>query len=194
MKLPPNVYMGEGIGIARNSKGHIFVNTCAQQTKTFEFDEKGNYVRDREGALRACVLSRRARRCPGQHLGDRRGRQLHHQVQPGRPRDHGAGPAGRVAHGRHGRPSDGAGSGSALHLQSPHRRRIRRGRQHLRGRRLRQFTHRQVRQERPLHQTSRQSRIGPASSPCCMPSPWMPRAMSTAAAAATSASWCSTTT
>jgi sugar lactone lactonase YvrE len=46
MKLPPNVYMGEGIGIARNSKGHIFVNTCAQQTKTFEFDEKGNYVRE----------------------------------------------------------------------------------------------------------------------------------------------------
>jgi sugar lactone lactonase YvrE len=46
MKLPPNVYMGEGIGIARNSKGHIFVNTCAQQTKTFEFDQNGNYVRE----------------------------------------------------------------------------------------------------------------------------------------------------
>src|SRR4051812_1835907 len=29
MKLPPNIYMGEGIGIATNSKGHIFVNTCA---------------------------------------------------------------------------------------------------------------------------------------------------------------------
>src|SRR5262245_44624900 len=24
MKLPPNVYMGEGIGVATNSKGHIF--------------------------------------------------------------------------------------------------------------------------------------------------------------------------
>ena len=46
MKLPPNVYLGEGIGIARNSKGHIFVNTCAQQTKTFEFDQNGNYVRE----------------------------------------------------------------------------------------------------------------------------------------------------
>src|SRR5688572_24473916 len=46
MKLPPNVYLGEGIGIARNSKGHIFVNSCAQQTKTFEFDPKGNYVRE----------------------------------------------------------------------------------------------------------------------------------------------------
>ena len=46
MKLPPNLYMGEGIGIATNSKGHIFVNTCAQQTRTFEFDQNGNYVRE----------------------------------------------------------------------------------------------------------------------------------------------------
>jgi sugar lactone lactonase YvrE len=45
-KLPTNVYMGEGIGIATNSKGHIFVNTCAQQTRNFEFDEKGNFVRE----------------------------------------------------------------------------------------------------------------------------------------------------
>jgi hypothetical protein len=46
MKLPPNVYLGEGIGIATNSKGHVFVNTCAQQTRNFEFDEKGNFVRE----------------------------------------------------------------------------------------------------------------------------------------------------
>jgi hypothetical protein len=46
MKLPSNVYMGEGIGVARNSKGHIFVITCAQQTKLFEFDQNGNYVRE----------------------------------------------------------------------------------------------------------------------------------------------------
>ncbi len=46
MKLPPNVYMGEGIGVARNSKGHIFVITCAQQTKLFEFDQNGSFVRE----------------------------------------------------------------------------------------------------------------------------------------------------
>jgi len=46
MKLPPNVYLGEGIGVARNSKGNIYVNSCAQQTKTFEFDKNGNYVRE----------------------------------------------------------------------------------------------------------------------------------------------------
>jgi sugar lactone lactonase YvrE len=46
MKLPPNVYMGEGIGVATNSKGHIFVNTCAQQTRNFEFDQNGNFIRE----------------------------------------------------------------------------------------------------------------------------------------------------
>src|SRR5262245_27682239 len=46
MKMAPNVYLGEGIGVAQNSKGHIFVNTCAQQTKTFEFDPKGAFVRE----------------------------------------------------------------------------------------------------------------------------------------------------
>jgi len=46
MKMPPNVYMGEGIGVASNSKGHIFVNTCAQQTRNFEFDQNGNFVRE----------------------------------------------------------------------------------------------------------------------------------------------------
>lgn len=45
-KLPPGIYMGEGIGVDVNSKGHIFVNTCAQQTRNFEFDEKGNFVRE----------------------------------------------------------------------------------------------------------------------------------------------------
>ena len=29
MKMPPNNYlMGEGIGVSRNSKGQIYVNTC----------------------------------------------------------------------------------------------------------------------------------------------------------------------
>jgi hypothetical protein len=46
MKLPPNVYMGEGIGVDTNSKGHVFVNTCAQQTRNFEFDQNGNYVKE----------------------------------------------------------------------------------------------------------------------------------------------------
>ena len=41
LKMPPNTYMGEGIGVARNSKGHVFVYTRsgetrpAQATRTF---------------------------------------------------------------------------------------------------------------------------------------------------------------
>ena len=43
---PERCYLGEGIGVSRNSKGHIFVNTCSQQTRVLEFDQNGNYVRE----------------------------------------------------------------------------------------------------------------------------------------------------
>jgi streptogramin lyase len=38
--------MGEGIGVATNSKGHVFVYTRSQETRLFEFDPKGNFVRE----------------------------------------------------------------------------------------------------------------------------------------------------
>ncbi len=46
LKLPPNLYLGEGIGVATNSKGHIFVYTRSQETRLFEFDQSGKYVRE----------------------------------------------------------------------------------------------------------------------------------------------------
>ena len=46
LKLPPNLYLGEGIGVATNSKGHIFVYTRSQATRLFEFDSKGDFVRE----------------------------------------------------------------------------------------------------------------------------------------------------
>src|ERR1700736_511508 len=46
LKLPPNLYLGEGIGVATNSKGHIFVYTRSQETRLFEFDRTGKYVRE----------------------------------------------------------------------------------------------------------------------------------------------------
>src|ERR1700733_2169100 len=46
LKLPPNLYLGEGIGVATNSKGHIFVYTRSQRTRLLEFDRQGNYVRE----------------------------------------------------------------------------------------------------------------------------------------------------
>jgi sugar lactone lactonase YvrE len=46
LKLPPNLYLGEGIGVATNSKGHIFVYTRSQLTRLFEFDARGNFLRE----------------------------------------------------------------------------------------------------------------------------------------------------
>jgi len=46
LKLPPNLYLGEGIGVASNSKGHVFVYTRSQATRLFEFDARGNYLRE----------------------------------------------------------------------------------------------------------------------------------------------------
>ena len=46
LKFPPNLYLGEGIGVASNSKGHFFVYTRSQATRLFEFDQKGVFVRE----------------------------------------------------------------------------------------------------------------------------------------------------
>src|ERR1700735_4609925 len=45
LKLPPNLYLGESMGVATNSKGHVFVYTRSATTRLFEFDQLGNYVR-----------------------------------------------------------------------------------------------------------------------------------------------------
>jgi len=46
LKLPPNLFLGEGIGVATNSKGHIFVYTRSQNTRLFEFDQKGTFLKE----------------------------------------------------------------------------------------------------------------------------------------------------
>jgi sugar lactone lactonase YvrE len=45
-KLPPNLFFGEGIGVATNSKGHVFVYTRSGETRLFEFDQNGAFVRE----------------------------------------------------------------------------------------------------------------------------------------------------
>ena len=45
-KLPEGYYFGEGIGIATNSRGHIFVYHRSGDTRLFEFDDEGNFVRE----------------------------------------------------------------------------------------------------------------------------------------------------
>src|SRR5262245_8088743 len=46
LKLPDGVYLGEGIGVATNSKGHVFVYTRSGDTRLFEFDQNGAWVRE----------------------------------------------------------------------------------------------------------------------------------------------------
>src|SRR5688572_3618092 len=45
-KLPPDLYFGEGIGIATNSRGHVFVYHRSGDTRLFEFDPNGNFVKE----------------------------------------------------------------------------------------------------------------------------------------------------
>src|SRR5262249_15009163 len=61
LKLPDGVYMGEAVGVATNSKGHVFVYTrtgsprvvmgtnrafVKNAARLFEFDQTGKYVRE----------------------------------------------------------------------------------------------------------------------------------------------------
>jgi hypothetical protein len=46
LKLPPGLYLGEAIGVATNSKGHVFVYTRSANTRLFEFDQTGKFVRE----------------------------------------------------------------------------------------------------------------------------------------------------
>src|SRR3984957_18312212 len=46
LKLPAGLYLGEAMGVATNSKGHIFVFTRSANTRLFEFDQNGTYVRE----------------------------------------------------------------------------------------------------------------------------------------------------
>ncbi len=45
-KLPPGLYMGEGTGVATNSKGHVFIFTRSGETRLFEFDQNGAFVKE----------------------------------------------------------------------------------------------------------------------------------------------------
>ncbi len=45
-KLPADLYFGEGIGIATNSKGNVFVFHRSGDTRLFEFDPNGNFLKE----------------------------------------------------------------------------------------------------------------------------------------------------
>jgi hypothetical protein len=45
-KMPAALYMGEGTGVATNSKGHVFVFVRSGETRLFEFDQSGAFVKE----------------------------------------------------------------------------------------------------------------------------------------------------
>ena len=46
LKLPAGEYLGESVAVATNSKGHIFVYHRSANTRLFEFDKNGNFVKE----------------------------------------------------------------------------------------------------------------------------------------------------
>lgn len=47
LTLPEGLYLGEGIGVARNSKNHVFVYTrSGESSRLFEFNENGDFIRE----------------------------------------------------------------------------------------------------------------------------------------------------
>jgi DNA-binding beta-propeller fold protein YncE len=47
IKLPAGMYLGESMGVATNSKGHVFVfNRNGESSRLFEFDQNGTFVHE----------------------------------------------------------------------------------------------------------------------------------------------------
>ena len=109
LKLPPNLYLGEGIGVATNSKGHVFVYTRSGDTRLFEFDQNGAYVREIGEGLYGFAFAHAVRVDPQDNIwAVDEGIEHGHQVQPGGPRGDGARPPA----GSRRRARDSGGDGS----------------------------------------------------------------------------------
>jgi len=46
LKMPPDLYLGESMGVATNSQGHVFIYTRRDDTRLLEFDQNGNFVKE----------------------------------------------------------------------------------------------------------------------------------------------------
>src|SRR3984957_17069430 len=46
LKLPAGEYLGESVAVATNSKGHTFVYHRSANTRLFEFDQSGNFIKE----------------------------------------------------------------------------------------------------------------------------------------------------
>src|SRR5262245_42527775 len=46
LKMPAGLYMGEAVGVSTNSKGHVFVIVRSGESRVFEFDQTGAFVKE----------------------------------------------------------------------------------------------------------------------------------------------------
>src|SRR5947207_2611968 len=46
LKVPAGEFLGESVGVATNSKGHVFVYHRSANTRLWEFDKTGNFVKE----------------------------------------------------------------------------------------------------------------------------------------------------
>jgi len=83
LKLPADLYLGEAVGVATNSKGHIFVYTRSGSTnvttgtnrafvrassRLFEFDQNGTFVREIGHGLYAFIFAQSVRIDPQDNI------------------------------------------------------------------------------------------------------------------------------
>ena len=157
-KLPPDLYFGEGIGIATNSKGHVFVYTRSGDTRLLEFDQNGAYVREIGQGVYGLEFAHAVRVDKDDNIW---------VVDEGTNMVIKFNPEGRVTMvlGRRPEPVMGAvrqhaaaGRAGEVQVRAPDGRDLGRAGQHLHLRRLRQFARREVRQERPLRRVVRDAR------------------------------------
>ena len=161
-KLPPDLYFGEGIGIATNSKGHVFVYHRSGDTRLFEFDPNGTFVKEWGIGVYGIEFAHQVRVDPQDNVW---------VVDEGTNMVIKFNPAGRVVMvlGRRPEPVAGARRPTRRAGAGPNKK-YQFGRptdvdvgcagQHLHLRRLRQLARREVRQERPLPRAVRAASAG----------------------------------
>ncbi len=157
-KLPPDLYFGEGIGIATNSKGHVFVYHRSGDTRLFEFDPKGNYVKEWGVGLYGIEFAHQVRvdRDDNVWVVDE-GTNMVIKFNPAGTRGDGARPEARAGRGSDTdveRPEP-LRARSKIRFRPADGRHVGCARQHFRLRWLREFASREVRQERPFHRSVR---------------------------------------
>ena len=197
LKLPAGEYLGESVGVATNSKGHIFVYHRSATTRLFEFDQNGNFLKEIGKGYYGFEFAHSVRVDAEDNIWT---------VDEGTNMVTKFSPEGKVLMVLGRRPAAVAGRGrdpdrpeparAEVHLLPPDRCRLGPAGQHFRLRRLLQQPRGEIRPQRPLPRPGRQ-REGRQGAGPVQPAARAPgrraRATSTSPTAPTSATRCSTT-